>query len=122
MKQFRTLFLLLFLCFCIDMNAVVYSGDCGDNGDNVKWTLDTETGHLEISGNGDMNDYFDNVVPWYNYTITSCTISNGVTSIGAYAFYGRYNLTSIEIPNSVTSIGNGAFSGCIYSPLNNHKQ
>ena len=39
-------------------------------------------------------------------------IPDGVTRIGAYAFYGCTGLTSISIPDSVTSIGDGAFYGC----------
>ena len=39
------------------------------------------------------------------------TISNGVTSIGDYAFYGCSGLTSITVPDSVTSIGRDAFRG-----------
>ena len=42
----------------------------------------------------------------------SCSIPNGVTSIGDYAFSACSNLTSITIPDSVTSIGNGAFYYC----------
>jgi uncharacterized repeat protein (TIGR02543 family) len=45
-------------------------------------------------------------------TITSITISDSVTSIGAYAFYGCTGLTSVTIPNSVTAIGNYTFYGC----------
>jgi hypothetical protein len=40
--------------------------------------------------------------------ITSVSIPNSVTSIGANAFRGT-NLTSVVIPNSVTSIGGSAF-------------
>ena len=39
-------------------------------------------------------------------------IPDGVTSIGANAFYGCYYLTNIEIPNSVTRIKHSAFEGC----------
>ena len=39
-------------------------------------------------------------------------ISNGVTSIGSYAFSNCTRLTSVTIPNSVTSIGNSAFFNC----------
>ena len=50
-----------------------------------------------------------------NKLIAGCkntTISNSVTSIGNYAFYGCSGLTSITIPNSVTSIGESAFKSC----------
>lgn len=43
--------------------------------------------------------------------LTSVTIGNSVTSIGAWAFTGCISLTSITIPRSVTNIGNEAFSG-----------
>jgi hypothetical protein len=50
---------------------------------------------------------------FYNCTsLTSITIGSGVTSIGDYAFSNCYSLTSITIPNSVTSIGISAFAGC----------
>ena len=39
------------------------------------------------------------------------TIQEGVTSIGAWAFYGCSGLKSVTIPNSVTSIGAWAFDG-----------
>ena len=36
--------------------TVVASGDCGDQGDNVKWTLDS-AGTLTVTGTGDMKGY-----------------------------------------------------------------
>jgi hypothetical protein len=49
--------------------------------------------------------------PWGGYAgeITSIHIGDGVTSIGAYAFY-RSALPSVSIPYGVVSIGEGAFS------------
>ncbi len=46
--------------------------------------------------------------------ITSVTLPDSVTNIGAYAFYGCNNagFTSFTIPTDVTSIGNEAFRGC----------
>ena len=40
------------------------------------------------------------------------TVSDSVTSVGKWAFYGCTGLTSINIPDSVTSIGEAAFRGC----------
>lgn len=50
---------------------------------------------------------------FWSYTkLTSVTIPNSVKSIGEYAFQGCTSLTSVTIPNSVTSIGKQAFGGC----------
>ena len=97
--------------------AETYSGICGDN---LIWTLDTESGILTISGTGTMKNYTNNLnsgkanTPWYSYreSIKTVIIEDGVTSIGGSAFYKCSSLTSITIPNSVTSIGNYAFKGC----------
>ncbi len=44
--------------------------------------------------------------------VTDLIIPNGVTNIGAYAFYGCDSLTSVTIGNSVTGIWDNAFSHC----------
>ena len=93
-------------------SSVFYNGSCGTN---VKYSLNTSTGVLNITGTGAMTNYSSySSVPWYNNKsyIKVVEISNGVTSIGGSAFSNCYGLTSITIPNSVTSIGNSAFSGC----------
>ena len=44
--------------------------------------------------------------------LTSVSLPNSLSVIGASAFYGCTGLTSITIPPSVTSIGNSAFQNC----------
>ena len=46
------------------------------------------------------------------YSLTSCTIGSGVTSIEEHAFQYCSGLTSIVIPDSVTNIGSNSFSYC----------
>ena len=99
---------------------IVDSGTCGAEGDgsNLTWTLDSE-GLLTIGGTGAMKGYSDvhyNYAPWKyrEIKIKKVLIDNGVTSIGAYAFYDCDYLASVIIPNSVTSIGNGTFYDCTF--------
>ena len=94
--------------------AEIKSGDCGANGANVTWTLDTGTGVLEISGTGAMRNYNSIYPTWYDYrtSITSVTIDDGVTTIGDYAFDNYRGLTSVTIGDGVTTIGNYALGYC----------
>ena len=96
----------------VDFEANSYaSGTCGEN---VNWTLDGD-GTLFITGSGPMKDYtssWDGGAPWYdNYinTITSVVISDGVTTVGNYAFQYCRKLVSVSLPDSIISIGDNAF-------------
>ena len=85
------------------------SGTCGDN---LTWTL--ENGVLTISGTGQMEDYSiweDYPAPW-GRAVKSVIISEGVTSIGCYAFYDCAELTSVSIPDSLKNIYSYAFYRC----------
>ena len=97
-------------------SAETYSGICGAEGDNLTWSLDTETGLLTITGSGKMADYEypGNRAPWYDYrqSINAVSLPEGLTSIGDWAFAFCSALTDVTIPDSVTSIGNYAFYGC----------
>ena len=104
---FLSLAMLLSIVSVVDFSAYadVQRGSCGDN---VTYSLDTETGVLTISGTGDM--YYG---PFYqNTNIKSVIIESGVTSIGDEAFSGCRSLTNVTIPDSVTSIGDSAFYNC----------
>lgn len=85
------------------------SGTCGDN---LTWTLDESTGELVISGEGAMTEWTYTSALWnrYDSSIKSVIITDGVTSIGSYAFYDCDNLTSVTIGNSVITIGTLAFA------------
>lgn len=69
-------------------STVTASGYCGEgDGTNLTWTLYSD-GLLEITGTGKMYDYSYKGTPWYNYrkSITKLSLSDGITSIGDYAF------------------------------------
>ena len=77
------------------MARIIKQGKCGDK---LTWTINNE-GVLTISGSGEMRDYWDS--PFKNNTnIIKVEISQGVTSIGAYAFEGCEALTSIDVAES----------------------
>ena len=121
-----------------EQRTIVDSGDCGADGDNVKWTL-YDDGELVISGSGSMADYQDwKDIPWHNVRgqIKSVIIKNGIKRIGSYSFGNCSNLQNITIgenvecigemslsatslkniiiPDSVKSIEKSAFFGCSY--------
>ena len=47
-----------------------------------------------------------------NSSITSMTLSNGVTTIGAEAFYGCDELEVLNLPESITELGSNFLDGC----------
>ncbi|MBQ6585183.1 MAG: leucine-rich repeat domain-containing protein, partial [Coriobacteriales bacterium] len=107
--------LFISLAFTSIACAEVYSGTCGSAGDNLIWIVDTDTGILEISGNGTMKSYAGTATghgPWCSANPTIVVIDEGVTSIGAYAFYECSSITQVEIPDSMTMIQNNSFSYC----------
>ena len=97
------------------VSAEVYSGECGAQGDNVVWTLDTETGVLLIEGQGSTEGYSQYVNPtWFPYrdSVKEVKLSSGITCVGHWLFYGCKKLERADLPDSVTRIGFTAFSGC----------
>ena len=89
-----------------------YAGNDNSCGQGLTWKLNK--GVLTISGAGAMDDYNMRSSRWGgDYTkIEKVVISEGVTHIGAYAFFNCSYLTSVTIADSVTSIGNNAFQSC----------
>lgn len=86
------------------------SGVCGEH---ASWKL-SEDGVLTISGNGPMKDYDWAQAPWIAYSnmIRKVIVSEGVSSVGTYAFYRSSNLTNVSLPDSLTSVEENAFSNC----------
>ena len=115
----KKLFTLMFLmcCVAITAKAEVISGNCSDTTD-VSWTYDTETKTLTFVANGTRNfipNFENESKPWIDYRadIEYIYLSDGLTGIGAYAFYALPALKEVQLPQSVTWIGQYAFQDCI---------
>ena len=83
-------------------------GTCGDN---LTWSLNLDSGLLEIDGKGKM---VCSPAPWESYKgdIKSVIIGNSVTSVDKSAFAYCTELTSVTIGNGVRIIDDSAFMHC----------
>ena len=119
MKQLRFLSLLLTLLVATTIHAEIFKGNCGAQGGNVTYTLDTETGVLAIDGTGAMADYAlidpkysDTTAPGgdskFSY-VKQLVVGRGVTEIGDYCFYGGEYINNGTLRNSLTFIGANNF-------------
>lgn len=104
--KLRTFLTAVLLAVGVVANADVYSGV---GGEDIVWTLDTETGVLEISGTGSTSEH-----SWKEYSeyIKKVIVHDGVKHIADGAFSGCTNLVEAIIGNDVDRIGYFAFENC----------
>ncbi len=93
--------------------------------EELKWKFDAETGTLRIWGKGKMEDYsyvhdFEigkstPTSPWgeLREQVLRIELGEGVTSVGAFAFYFFEKVEEVLLPKSLDSIGEDAFGYCI---------
>ena len=118
----------LFTLVCMSVNAKVYTGNCGNDGEesSVTWSFDDTNGTLTISGTGTIKEHdFFTGYPWNiqtgdvlffnpwdddgNFTgVRNLVIEEGITRIPNYAFGQQKNLTSVSLPSTLKSIGDYA--------------
>lgn len=98
--------------------TIHYNGATGDTidggqcGANAFWKLDRDY-TLTIYGTGAMNDYpindnRDSTSPWPVWDVKRIDVQEGITTIGAYAFYYTDKATALSLPSSLISIGRAA--------------
>ena len=125
----RVCSMLLVICLLMSLvpvsaraSDVVASGEWGQEGSDVRWSLDSD-GNMTISGTGAMFDCHIVNITQYETTwfrgwddhlqdIKTVTIEDGITYIGNESFSGAGNLKKVTIADSVTSIGWRAFANC----------
>lgn len=80
---------------------------------NITWTL-SKSGMLTLEGEGPMDDFDPDTAPWSEQKqyVKFIYISDGITTVGNYAFYDLTKAGSAYIPQSLESIGTGAFEKC----------
>lgn len=109
-------------------------------GTDIKWRYISSSNTLNISGSGEIPSFENSAsVPWAKTvpSIKKLEVSEGITKIGDFSFYGATAmkeadlpstitsvgklsfahcgaLTSIELPETLTEIGNAAFEGCTH--------
>jgi len=115
-------FLSFILVLCLSMSLIgtssvlVSAASNGSCGDNITWNVDAATKTLFINGYGRMYDYSEHTskAPWHEHLgdIYSVVISDGVSSIGNFAFHECGNINNVIIGNNVEDIGKNAFDGC----------
>lgn len=93
--------------------AAIYTGNCGASGNNLQWSMDTDTGVLTITGTGAMANYSSGSTPWNSYKgdIKTVVLPAGITIIGSSAFDSCSNLTNVNFPTSLTHINTNSFHG-----------
>ncbi len=101
------------------MSRRIYTGDAGvcecicdegSCGENVRYSFNSETDELTITGRGSISGK----LPWFKFKdqVKSIIIEEGVENIPHCAFNGCTSLQEVTIPNSVTTIGCMAFDKC----------
>lgn len=122
MKKNFLAFMILTAVLCTAFPAFAENTIDGSCGEHLTWLYDYSSKTLTISGEGNMSNYYSSGTagsraPWITSTsiknnLETVVISDGVTSIGEYAFFYCEKLKNITIPSSVKSIGIGAFYHC----------
>ena len=82
----------------------LHSYNKGACGESARWYYDTQNKKLSISGQGALPDYTAvGEVPWGDYLdeVKEVVISDSITSLGNYSFYGASALLKVTMPLSL---------------------
>ncbi|MBQ5792225.1 MAG: leucine-rich repeat domain-containing protein, partial [Clostridia bacterium] len=116
------------------------AGYCGgeENKNGISWSFDSSTGTLTITGAGAMENWYHEMdlsivadygyniedylpagkdyvyTPWYSFRndILHAVVSDGITTLGDFAFSGCTKLKDVTLGKDLTVIGHAAFEKC----------
>ncbi len=114
MKKILSIVLSLVISTGLLSGITVFATDIASGTEgNIEWAIDSN-GVLTLSGTGTMIDYLEEEPLWLEHQedVTSIIIENGITYVGAYAFFGFDNVTAVYLGASVDNIGDAAFNQC----------
>ena len=89
--------------------------DASGSWEGISWEYKKEGQTLTLTGTGDMkNASSADKIGWAQIrsSVKKVILSDTLTSIGDYAFYGMTSLESIKLSQNIKSIGKYAFSFC----------
>ncbi len=98
---------LILLCLSLSSSAVVLEGKCGDD---LTWTMDSESATLEINGTGKMSANTSYYNKWRDFgnSVKHLVIGEGVEEINAWSFHVFENLETINVdPNNTFYFSTG---------------
>ena len=93
-----------------DEKAIAETGAIGGETGDCTWTF--ENNRLTVSGNGAMEKYNTDDIPWMGLKIKEIVIEDGVTNISAGSFMGLMDLVSVSTGDDVKTVGASAFYNC----------
>lgn len=109
----KKLFVLIALsgAICLTANADVIKGEAADG---LLWSYNTDTKTLSFAGKGAVPSNSQGMAPWsaYSEQAVAIVLSEGITSVGEYAFNEFKAVTSVSLPESLRSIEQYAFQNC----------
>lgn len=116
MRKYAICAVLLTVSLCLPAMPV-QAADDNSCGEHITWSFDEDTKTLTLTGTGEMYDYEDWLVgtasvypPWHGLEIQQINVSEGIESIGNYAFSLCWELESVSLPDSLRRIGKMGFS------------
>lgn len=113
----KLLAFVLAVCMVLGMIPVVSAATSGTCGPNLRWSYDSATATMTITGTGEMTEFLTDTskpIPWkgLEFETRNLIVEHGVTTLGTYAFQNFGELVSVKLPDSLVKIGERTFEGC----------
>lgn len=96
---------------CGALNTVIKNCRLTEVADSAFMYCYSITDAITVCGTVGNRAFYDDT-KWYGSAYPEIITEEGLTYIGASAFYNAKNITSLDLPSTLQTIGNSAFSNC----------